>query len=108
MKPKSKKPAKRKAASAPEKAYIVCTAHRGVFFGYARDVHGDVIELRNARMAVYWSADVRGVVGLADGGPTASCKISQPAPSMQLRAITAVLEASESAARAWESAPWQK
>lgn len=53
-----------------ERAVIVTTAHRGVFFGYATDTDADTIALKRARLCVYWSADVRGFMGLASGGPT--------------------------------------
>ena len=98
--------AAKKKAAAKERAVIVTTAHRGVFFGYATDTDGDVIELKRSRLCVYWSADVKGFMGLADRGPTAGCRIGPPA-DIALRNITAVLEVSEVAVRAWESAPWR-
>lgn len=88
-----------------ERAVIVTTEHRGVFFGYAADTDGDQIALRAARLCLYWSADVKGFMGLAGAGPTKSCKIGPPA-DITLRKITAVLEVSPEAARAWELAPW--
>lgn len=84
---------------------LVTTAHRGVFFGYADKTDGDVIRLKKGRLCVYWSADVRGFMGLASGGPTAKCRIGPPA-DIELRNITAVLEVTPSAVKAWESAPW--
>jgi hypothetical protein len=85
---------------------IVTTEHRGVFFGYATDIDGETIELKRSRLCVYWSADVRGFMGLASGGPTASCKIG-PAADVVLRKITAVLAVTPEAVKAWESAPWK-
>ena len=58
-----------------ERAVIVTTAHRGVFFGYAENTDGETISLKRARLAVYWTADLRGFMGLASIGPTAACKI---------------------------------
>ena len=87
------------------RAVIVTTAHRGVFFGYATDTDGDTITLSRARLCVYWSADVKGFMGLASGGPTRSCKIGPPA-DITLRSITSVVECSPAAVKAWESAPW--
>jgi hypothetical protein len=84
---------------------IVTTAHRGVFFGYATDTSGDTIALSKARNCVYWSADVRGFMGLAAQGPSASCRIG-PAADIALRNITAVLEVTPDAAAKWEIAPW--
>ena len=88
---------------------IVTTEFRGVFFGYvpnnqARDV--DTIRLERARMAVSWSADVRGVLGLAATGPSASCRIGPQVPAVTLRKVTAVFECSDESARGWEKAPW--
>ena len=84
---------------------LVTTAHRGVFFGYARDTDGDTITLRGGRLCIYWSRDVRGFMGLAANGPTASCRIG-PAATITLRDITAVVEVTEAAVMAWEAAPW--
>ncbi|MDH3637905.1 MAG: hypothetical protein OES09_05515 [Gammaproteobacteria bacterium] len=85
---------------------VVCTDKRGVFFGECVDKDADPMTLTNARMCVYWSRDVRGVVGLAATGPTSECRITKPAPSARLRGITCVLDVSDEAAAAWEAAPW--
>lgn len=84
---------------------VVTTAHKGVFFGYLTSQDGDVVELRRGRNAVYWSADLRGFVGLAVAGPSSACKIG-PAADMQVRDVTAVVECSSEAAGKWELAPW--
>ena len=89
-----------------ERPVIVTTAHRGVFFGYATDTDGETISLKRARLAVYWTSDLRGFMGLAAKGPGAGCKIG-PAADITLRAITAVLEVSPEAVAAWEAAPWR-
>ena len=57
-----------KKAKGTERAVLVTTEHRGVFFGYATDPDGDTITLRACRNAIYWSADVRGFLGLAATG----------------------------------------
>jgi hypothetical protein len=85
---------------------IVTTAHRGVFFGYAIDTEGDTIALSRARNCIYWSEDVRGFMGLAANGPSATCRIG-PAADITLRNITSVLEVTPAAAAKWEIAPWQ-
>lgn len=88
---------------------IVTTEHRGVFAG---DPIGELkdrrITLKTARMCVYWSPDVKGIVGLAATGPTKGCKITAPAPSIVLEAVTSVMECSEQAAKAWEAEPWAR
>ncbi len=84
---------------------IVTTAHRGVFFGYATKTDGETISLKRARLCLYWSCDVKGFMGLAANGPSASCRIGPPA-DMTLRAITAVLEVTPAATAKWEAMPW--
>lgn len=88
------------------KPVLVTTAHRGVFFGYATKTSGETIKLKAARLCVYWSADVRGFMGLAANGPSASCRIG-PAADIELRNVTAVLDVTKDAVAKWESAPWQ-
>ena len=94
-----------KKTNKKERAVLVTTVHRGVFFGYATETDGETIALRASRLCVYWSADVRGFMGLASTGPTASCRIGPPA-TITLRAITAVAEVTPAAVEAWERAPW--
>jgi len=81
---------------------IVCTVHRGVFFGFAESTDGDAIKLKDARMAIYWGTD-RGVMQLAETGPTDKSKISAKA-DIEVRGITAVFEVAPEALKAWEAA----
>ena len=81
---------------------IVTTKHRGVFFGYASDTRGEVIDLTGAKMAIYWGT-MRGLHQLAETGPTSSSKISAPA-DVQLRDVTAVFEVTPAAAEVWGKA----
>lgn len=85
-----------------ERPVIVCTSHRGVFFGYSEDTSGDVIRLNRARMAIYWGT-TRGVLQLAETGPTSSSKISARA-DIEVRGVTAVFEVSPESVSAWEAA----
>jgi hypothetical protein len=80
---------------------IVCTEFRGVFFGYAEDTSGDTIQLKDARMAIYWGT-TKGVMQLAETGPTSTSKISAKA-DISIRKVTAVFEVSENAAEAWSN-----
>lgn len=89
-----------------ERAVLVTTAHKGIFFGYASSTHGDTISLRAARLCVYWSSDLRGFMGLASHGPNNNCKIG-PAANIQLRDITSVVEVTKEAAEKWDQAPWK-
>jgi hypothetical protein len=89
------------------RAVLVTTEHRGVFFGYATDTDGPTITLKNARNCIYWSASVKGFLGLAATGPDANCKIG-PRADLTLRAITSVAEVTPEAVKAWEAAPWAR
>jgi hypothetical protein len=88
-----------------ERAVLITTAHKGVFFGYATETGGDVIHLRAGRLCIYWTSDLRGFMGLASHGPSNSCKIG-PAADIEVRAITSVTEVTPQAVEKWEKAPW--
>lgn len=89
-----------------ERPVLVTTAHRGVFFGYAKDTSGAIIKLRAARNCVYWPAEQKGFLGLASGGPIAGSRIG-PAADLELRDITSVAVCTPAAVEAWEKAPWR-
>lgn len=89
-------------AQTKERPVIVCTEFRGVFFGYATDTKGDVIQLRGARMAIYWGT-TKGVMELAETGPTSKSKISARA-DIELRKITSIFEVTPAAVAVWEAA----
>ena len=82
---------------------IVCTEHRGVFFGYASDTKGSEIAMKQARMAISFGT-TRGVMELAETGPTTRSKISARA-DIDVRKVTAVFEVTDAAVKAWEAAP---
>jgi hypothetical protein len=90
-----------------ERAVLVTTAHRGVFFGYATDTDGPAIKLRAARNCIYWGADTKGFLGLAANGPTKSARVG-PSADIELRDITSVSVVTPAAVAAWEGAPWSK
>lgn len=87
---------------------VVTTAHRGVFFGYLANGIRDskTAELTEARMCLYWSAETRGVMGLASGGPAKGSKIGPAVPRMTLQDVTAVMDATPEAVTAWQAALW--
>ena len=89
----------KKTASRP---VIVCTEHRGVFFGYADDTSGNTIKLERARMAIRFGT-TRGLVELAETGPTNSSKVSARA-DVDIRKVTAVFEVTPAAVEKWENA----
>ena len=86
---------------------LVCTDKRGVIFGYTCNANARPIKMMKARMALYWSADVGGVFGLAEKGPTSGCKISAVAPSLTLEGVTAVFSIDPIAEKAWNAAKVQ-
>lgn len=90
------------AAKKSARPVIVCTEHRGVFFGYASDTSGTEIKLERARMAISFGT-TRGVMELAETGPTARSKVSARA-DIDVRKVTAVFEVTSAAAEKWENA----
>ena len=90
-----------------EQAVVVTTKHRGVFFGYATKIDGEIINLRAARNCLSWSSEIKGFMGLAATGPDKNCRIG-PSADISLRDITSVLKCSPDAIVAWEKAPWKK
>lgn len=81
---------------------------RGVFMGFIdpKDINKENMEVEEVRMAVYWSADVRGVLGLASTGPTKTCKITKSVDKALIKGVTAVMEVSTDALKAWRQEPW--
>jgi hypothetical protein len=96
-----------KKTTTEERAVLVTTKHRGVFFGYATDTTGDQITLKRARCCVRW-ANTRGFLGLTTDGPNKDCRIGPAADELQLRDITSVAICSPAAVSAWEQAPWYR
>lgn len=101
----AKQKTKTAEAKQAERAVLVTTAHRGVFFGYATDTSGSMIKLRAARNCLYWSRDCRGFLGLASSGPTAKCRVG-PAADVELRDVTCVADVTTEAVQRWEESPW--
>lgn len=91
----------------PERAVLVTTKHRGVFFGYTTDTSGEVIVLRAARCCLRW-AGTKGFLGLSTAGPNEECRVGPAADSLELRDITSVAACTPAAVTAWELAPWSR
>ena len=100
----TKKPAKTKPAT--ERAVMVTTVNRGVFFGYATKTDGETIRIARARNCLYWHQNVKGVFGLAATGPSSQCRIGPQVPGLELRNVTSVTDVTPEAAAKWEAAPW--
>lgn len=87
---------------ATSRPVIICTEHRGVFFGYATDASGDTVHLTGAKMAIAFGT-TRGVMELAHTGPTSKSKISAPA-DIEVRKVSAVFEVTPEAEEKWKAA----
>lgn len=94
----------------PAKRFVVVTtSHRGVFGGYLNgQVSEDstVVTLKDARMCLYWSAQVKGVLGLAAGGPVKGCRVGPAVKSLTLTGVTSIVETSAEAEKAWSAQLW--
>lgn len=99
-------PNRSKKKNGVERAVLVTTQHRGVFFGYASETDGAIIKLRSARNCLYWPTENKGFLGLASMGPIKGARVG-PAADIELRDITCVAECTTQAVQAWESAPWR-
>ena len=79
---------------------------RGVFFGELKSKEDDVVVLKNARMAIYWTSDTRGVLGLASIGPQSGSRITPPVPEIELNGVTSVAVCTKKATKEWETGKW--
>lgn len=81
---------------------------RGVFSGLIspEDSEKETLTVEEMRMAVYWSQDMKGVLGLASMGPSKSCRISKAVKKATISGVTAVVELSDEAFANWRKEPW--
>lgn len=95
------------ATKAKLKPVLICTQHRGVFFGMLPDktdlTQRTLTNIQNCRMAIYWGT-TRGVMELAECGPTSKSKIGAPATVHVLHDVTSVFSVTDEAAAKWMSA----
>lgn len=84
------------------------SSKRGVFSGIieASDWDKENIVAEEVRMCVYWSTDMKGVLGLASSGPSKSCRITKATKKALIRGVTAVVELSDEAWKKWQLEPW--
>lgn len=88
------------------KPVLVTTAHRGVFAGLIaddQDIAAKAMPLYAAKMAIYWGT-TKGVMELAETGPTKKSRISAAADIPMLHDITAVFAITEKGWEKWLSA----
>jgi len=86
------------------KAVLVTTEYRGVFFGYIKDDKKlpNEITLTNVRNCIYWSSDIGGFLGLGKKGPSSSCKIGVEVPELTLWKVTSISPISKEAEKKWK------
>lgn len=92
-----------------KRSVVVTTENRGVFFGYLSEEPQKLpneITLEQARMCIYWSSDVRGVLGLAATGPNKACRITYAVPQLTAYKITAIIDCTPEAQENWEKNLW--
>ena len=89
-----------------ERAVLVTTEYKGVFFGYAEDTNGgDTIKLKRARNCIYWPTSNEGFMGLATYGPKQGSRVG-PRADIELRKVTSVGEVTPEAVEKWEAIKW--
>ncbi|MEM6546471.1 MAG: hypothetical protein AAF713_01870 [Pseudomonadota bacterium] len=85
------------------KPVLVTTSHRGVFAGLVADdadITPRTLALKGAMMCIKWRHR-RGVMGLADKGPSKDCLIGAVADIPVLHDVTAVFDMTQEAYAAW-------
>lgn len=86
------------------KKVLITTAHKGVFYGeFPADADlttKTLTNIQNARMAIYWGTE-KGVMQLAQTGPTSDSIISAKCDIPVLHDVTAVFAVTEQAAEVW-------
>jgi len=79
---------------------------RGVFFGELVKYEKETATLKDAQMAVYWSSETKGVLGLASIGPQKGSRISPIIPKIEINGVTAVMDCSKEAIKEWRLVKW--
>jgi len=88
-----------------ERAVVVYTDKRGVFFGYTDEpFNREQMTLKRCRMCVYW--DKNGVLGLAANGPGPKCRVTPAVLEQVLVDIHGETLCTPEAIKAWEKQPW--
>src|SRR5260221_1706355 len=91
-----------------EQYLIVITEFKEIFAGYSKsDPKADIIELTKARQVVYYSAETKGLLGLAAIGPAKDSRLSNEAPSIIIRKPVNVMIASPAAIDRFSAIIWK-
>lgn len=88
---------------------VVRTEHRGIFCGELtfRSADDSRVTLKDARQVVYFEAKTKGSLGIAGRGVSKDSRVSPKCPSISLRGVIEIMEATDAARAAWESEPWR-
>lgn len=90
--------------------YLITTSKRGVFFGYHAplppDTLPETLTLKDCRMVVYYSAECRGITGLAASGPKKGSRISPKALETTVTPVDSASVCTPEAVAAFESGVW--
>lgn len=90
------------------KAVLVTTEFRAIFFGYVKDdtkAPAEII-LTGVRNCIYWPVAAGGFLGMVSDGPkNKDYRIGARVPEVTLYKITSVSPVSDSVARIWDEAP---
>lgn len=88
--------------------FIVLTEFKEIFAGWSdSDPNADIITLYKARQVIYYSAETKGLLGLAANGPGKDSRISNECPSMVIRKPVNILVASDSAIEKFGTLIWK-
>jgi len=81
---------------------------RGVFTCLIneKDKNLENIEAEDIRMVVYWSTDVKGIIGLAAKGPSKSCRVTAAVKKGIIKGVVGVFELTDAAYKKFETEPW--
>ncbi len=86
------------------KNVLITTEHRGVFFAQVDETMDlttkNLTNLKNCRMAIVWGT-TKGVMQLAETGPTNNSRIGAKADVDIMHDITAVFTVTDKAAEIW-------
>ncbi len=88
------------------KNVLITTLYKGVFFGKIADdadiTAKKLTNIKDCRMAIRWGT-TKGVMELADTGPTDKSRISSKCDVPVLHGVTAVFQVTNKAAEVWEA-----
>jgi len=90
--------------------YLLVKLHDNtVLVGATEDDSKEELILQDARMVVYWSADVKGMPGLCKNGPSKSCRVSPATALLRITKSNNVRFCARMTEKAWhafEAEPW--